>query len=289
MLYSIFTLPLLATLTICSSISHLSPRQQSLPELKALFQTSDITASGNYNIVYCNSQSTHTRSNKARLLKTLLPLFTTVLEQLLNDVKLGTRSPHGFRALFKTSLNKKIVSSVFQKILNQDPINLITERAQYLGTSTAYPTFVCLEPGNPHTSQALAWCQEDEDTKLTTAPGWEAIFICPHFWNLPASAHLNQCPTVGADNKMVENPDEPGLAETMYGAIVHELVHMYYHKTASLVERVTETYDLQACVDLSAKDSVLNANNYAYYASGRFSFFSLCLMVCWAGRGGGLT
>lgn len=49
-----------------------------------------------------------------------------------------------------------------------------------------------------------------------------------------------------------------------YATILHELVHLYYEKT----NNPDETYDLQDCIDLDTKASTLNAQNFAYYASG---------------------
>lgn len=264
MLYSYLVVPFLAILI---SGSRLTTRQLSIVNLQAKFQTTDITSSGSYNIIFCDAHGAKTPHNKAHILQALFPLFKSQLEQLLLDVQVGTRSRFGYEALFKTRRNKKIVKSVFQKIPDGAPVKLGTERAQRLGVPTAQPMFVCLNEGIQRTAKLLADCVAD-GVLLHTFEGWETIFICPRFWHLPFGFQPYQCPKVDSNNKL----SGTDLSQSMYSAIIHELVHMYYQKTAVALN---ETYETQGCVDLDAKTSTLNAENYATYASGELSLESV--------------
>jgi len=266
----LFSIPLV----LCSTNPRLStgedstalvPRQTSnvnLAVLRAQYQENDITSSGKYNMIFCNADGHG--DTKARALKALLPMFEAQLDQLLLDAQLGTRSIHGYEALFKSRRNKKIVNSVFQKIRNADVVPLSAKRGAHLGGGTsAAPMFVCIEPGDERTAELLAHCNVGAApgrSKTLFTIGEEAIFICPVFWNLPAGLHPYQCPTVV--NNKITGSDE--LAASMYATILHEMVHLYYAKT----NLRDETYNLPDCIDLGSKASTLNAQNFAYYASG---------------------
>lgn len=67
-------------------------------------------------------------------------------------------------------------------------------------------------------------------------------------------------------------PDDTTMVANMYAAVMHELVHIYHPVTAAEEgEAFREVYDVQKAIDLSAKESLLNANNYALYAAGMFT------------------
>jgi hypothetical protein len=131
-------LPFLTFLVLCSTTPGLSTGEDStalvsrqnsnvnLAMLRAQYQEIDITSSGKYNMIFCDADGQG--DTKARMLKALLPMFEAQLDQLLLDAQLGTRSTHGYEALFKSRRNKKIVKSVFQKIRNADLIPLSAKR-----------------------------------------------------------------------------------------------------------------------------------------------------------------
>ncbi len=208
-------LPLLSFLVLYSTLPGLSAREASkalvarqnsnvnLALLRAQYQENDVASSGNYNMIFCNANGEG--DTRARALKALLPLFQAQLDQLLLDAQLGTRSPHGFEALFKSRRNKKIVKSVFQKIRNAADIPLSDKRAAHLGKARAALMFVCIEPGDEKTAELLANCNTGAGTgrsRTMYTTGEEAIFICPVFWALPAGLHRDQCPSV-VNNKVV--------------------------------------------------------------------------------------
>ena len=215
MLYPFTILPFFTFLVLCSTTPGLSigedstalvSRQTSNVELallRAQYRETDITSSGKYNMIFCDADGQG--DTKARMLKALLPMFDSQLDQLLLDAQLGTRSTHGYEALFKSRRNKKIVKSVFQKIRNADLIPLDAKRGAHLGITSAAPMFVCIEPGNGKTADLLASCNAGAGTGRSSTlftTGEEAIFICPVFWRLPAGLRRDQCPTV-VNNKVV--------------------------------------------------------------------------------------
>lgn len=262
--YLFLAFPLLANLAF-GSLPPLFKRQDPIAELQARYQTADVATSGSYNILNCdaNNDAVEENVNRARILQKVLPLIHAQVQRLLYELKLGTRSPYGFEPLFKTWRNKKLVRSIFSKIRDEEPVKLSPERARASGQKTAHPTFACLNQGHAATASFLKYCVHGP---LMTFGGHELIYICPSFFHLPPGLRPDECPKL-ADNKL------PGdkLAESMYSALIHELVHMYYPKTAGdpkTPER-NEVYDLQECIDLDSKRSMLNAQNYAYFAAGQ--------------------
>lgn len=242
MLYSFTILPWLTFLVLCSTTPWLSTevdstalisRQNSnadLAILRAQYQELDITSSGNYNMIFCDADGEG--QTKARMLKALIPLIQAQLDQLLLDAKLGTRSSHGYEALFKSRRNKKIVQSVFQKIRSASFIPLGDQQAAYLGKASAAPMFVCIEPGNPKTADLLAICNSSAKpgrSKTLFVTG-EAIFICPVFWGLPAGLHRDQCPTV-VNNKVVGSDE---LVRSMWVFFSEHLLRSLERSLASI-------------------------------------------------------
>lgn len=270
MLRSYLALSFLTSLAFCFSITALSARQDSLVTLQKLFDTTDVTSTGNYNFVFCGATIPGTHSTQGHILQHIFSVFDTELKQVLIDIYLGIHSRYGYEALFKTENNRKLVKSIYQKILYRDSVTVNAERAQALGNQTAQPTFVCINPENSQTNHTLAHCNTGR-IALTTRTGWETIFICPFFWYLPLGLHQDQCPKV-VNNKFIGNnrlsPNTAisgtALANSMYASLIHELVHAYFRATTQ-----KETYYLQDCVRLDAKASIENAHNYAYYASGK--------------------
>ena len=231
---------------------------------------SDVTSSGNYQIINCNTGKPQA---EAEFLQQLLPLVRKQILRLLLDANRGTRSQHGFRAFFKSNKAIKIVRRVFEGIADGKPIPLTAERAQLIGSNTATPRLICVREagGDPSLSYLMEGCRRQEGAAIYVMDGREVIHICPLFWHLPAGHTKEKCPTV-VDNKLT--PDDPTLVATMYGALVHELVHLYNPATRSTaVEGAEEVYDVQKAVDLDAKASLKNANNYALYAAGKQAAF----------------
>ena len=174
-------------------------------------------------------------------------------------------SQHGYEAFFKTDANRAAVTDVFQKMVDGAEVRVSADRAMRLGSLTAPPTLVCMEPGDSFTAHLVAKCEAGDHGKLfSPLMTWgetEIIMICPSFWRLPAVLKETACPRV-VDNRMV--PNDEALIRSMYGSIVRMLAHVYVPESV----RHDETVDvLQDVIELNETASLVNANSYALYAS----------------------
>ena len=90
----------------------------------------------------------------------------------------------------------------------------------------------------------------------------EEIIICPLFFNYPAVPSTSQCLTV---NKYQEKFYQDGsqMYEFQLWILLHEIVHFYKGGLWP------EVYDVNACLRLNAGKSVVNAQNYLYYAASK--------------------
>ena len=202
------------------------------------------------------------------MLQQLLPLIWQQLQKILLDAQSGTRSRHGFRAFFKTNKAIKPVRRIFEDIANNKAVTVSADRAARLGTATATPRFACLKQGDAATAHLLEECRRRPTVPLWTWGATEIIMVCPGFFSLPAALTVESCPKV-VGNKLT--PDDDTLVASMFGTIIHELVHIYHPVTANFREGigdVEEVYDVQKAVELSAQKSLKNANNFALYAAG---------------------
>ena len=84
-------------------------------------------------------------------------------------------------------------------------------------------------------------------------------------WNLPTGLTADSCPdVVGRRRGRRFSPNNDALMRSQFAGVLHELVHLYntFEK-----EGFKETYLIQDLVELSATDSLQNAQNYVAYAS----------------------
>ena len=179
-------------------------------------------------------------------------------------MKLGTASTYGFTAFFKTNNNRPAVQQVFQNMALGAPVPLGGFDAEfYGGQSTAPPTFICLDQGNPDTLVMWNFCQNHPAVAAFQLGGSNWITLCPYYWTLGGIPAARQCPSV-VNNELT--PNNAILVWNQFGVLVHELAHMYGVQTDE------ETFMIQDAVNLDATQSVANAQNYAMYAAGRFVF-----------------
>lgn len=213
-------------------------------------QTQDYVSSGNYQILFCGAGSP---DSKASQLQGIIPNTLHRIQALLADVKLGTRSTHGFAAFFKTNDNIPTVQKVFQTMLD----------APKVGLDQTKPIFACTDPNNDLTKSVDANCLKWQNVPLVSWPQYGVIFICPYFWTrFPLPFH-SDCPTV-LNNVLV--PDSAILSVNQYAAMIQQLVHLYVPGVRSTADEVSQ---VQEAVNLDAKASLGNANNYALYAAGK--------------------
>lgn len=217
-------------------------------------QAQDTVYSGNYEILFCGAGAPNSKTSQ---LQNGLPHILTLLQAVIADVKLGTKSPHGFAAFFKTNDNIATVQKVFQTIIDGPNV----------GLDDTNPLFACADPNQDLTKKVYADCLNRRIVCFAW-PQYGVIFICPAFWNLNPLPFGSSCPRLG-NNVLV--PDNTDLSTNQFGIVIHELVHMYAPKLTAIDGETNEVYNVQAAVNLNAKDSLKNANNYALYAAGKVS------------------
>ncbi|KAL8899207.1 MAG: hypothetical protein Q9207_006310 [Kuettlingeria erythrocarpa] len=216
----------------------------------------NLASSGNYRIRYCGKGP----GSKAAQLQALLPKFWAQLQLVLADVKRGTASK-AYSAYFKSQDNATYVQSVFQAIADGALVQIPVDGAPSHFSSSVLPSIICVDPSVPNVDSLLSTCNH---VAAAIVPNREIVILCDHFWTQMADRPLpvrSDCPRV-RHNKFV--PDDYRVMYNQFGTFVHEFAHAYI--------RVwnpdnTETYNPTAAVNLSAERSLLNANNYALYAS----------------------
>ncbi|KAL8829307.1 MAG: hypothetical protein Q9170_006228 [Blastenia crenularia] len=215
----------------------------------------DSTPSGNYLIKNC------LRANHSTEIHAFLPKVWQNLQLVLADLDHGTASRHGFRTFFKSNTNLPLAKKVFRAIA--DGQNL----------ETGKPAIECLSPENLPEDLMGTYrmlCVPARGMKAQQAaalPGFGVVAICPLFWK-DAFADFpenDDCIEVGGRRGRRRFLERGGaLGDTRFSALVHELVHLYNPMDAA--SKVREVYDAQECVELDARRSVGNAENWAYYA-----------------------
>jgi len=95
--------------------------------------------------------------------------------------------------------------------------------------------------------------------------------LCPRFWHLPLLPDSRQCPKVRRNTLA---PNDVRLVMNAQSQLVHELSHLYGvggggdRRGLNWQMGEYEPHLLQEVVDLSAGNSINNAQNYAYYFAG---------------------
>ena len=235
---------------------------------------SNITTIGPYEIDYCIANIAGPINPQVEYLRVFLPIFRSLLFNLLQDLDRGTYSQHGYTAFFKTDDSVQAVRQIFDNIIDGSKI-LTGPWDRFTKNYTSPPEWkppliACVNPGEPDTILAQERCEEHSNTTSSVVASVMKnsgiILICPVFFKLPRLARRPGCPVVDpATNKFVNNGLD--FAFTQYAVLVHEMVHVY-NTGASLEE---EIYNIQEAVDLDPKSSLENAQNFALYAAGKIA------------------
>ena len=233
--------------------------------------TSNLTF-GRYHIENCRHQF-------PRLVETIDAAIESVLPAI-EDAKLGHRSRHGFRALFKFDGGKDYVVDMLRAIYTLRPKRAL-EPWPMQPTS---PQFACATKNARHIYPFLEhdpWqiCQFSPFAAFY-APETSFIFLCPRFFFYPAVSQDmagGNCPGVLANQW---TPNERNLYEYQTYIIIHEMIHFYLQsQTLSGITIPPEQYGLDGCVALGPLNSLHNPTSYQAYIASKsdlvvFSGFS---------------
>ncbi|KAL8702972.1 MAG: hypothetical protein Q9201_003855 [Fulgogasparrea decipioides] len=194
-----------------------------------------------------------------------LDLGKEPLAAAIDAASQGVAGGHGFQAFFKKNAAAKPVASMLKNIQTMKPIR---GRKPNL-FSASQPEFVCVDrdtfgryPGIPR--------DPDPDCRVTGSfglwiRGFKYIFICPKFFTLPISTTARHCPRV-IDN-MFERTGYL-LADYQKYSLIHEMVHFYLGRSSlGWDTNPQEMYKLNECVNLDAKNSLNNPENYQYFVA----------------------
>jgi len=97
------------------------------------------------------------------------------------------------------------------------------------------------------------------------------IILCPLFWLLQEQASSAKCPQV---KRNTLTPNDDTLAVHQQGVLVHELAHVYgVYTTLRWQDGDHEQYNIRNASNLTPADALLTAPNYAFYYSGKYSFY----------------
>jgi len=231
-------------------------------------EADDFATSGAYHILYCNANST--TIPQAAYLQALLPTTWAYIQDLLQDIILGTASPHGYAAFFKTNSDLEAVRQVYQDIA--DGPDVFASAGPGHPSRLTQPAIVCANPGEPDTVLQQASCNDPMGFGRTVAGVARhsgIVHLCPIFFRLPRVPRRGACPRVDrATNRFEVGDNGLELGRNQFAILVHELAHVY------LAERglggQEEVYGIQGTVEISASASLENAQNYGFYAAGEF-------------------
>ncbi|KAI4098856.1 MAG: hypothetical protein LQ339_006260 [Xanthoria mediterranea] len=204
--------------------------------------------------------------------------FKPHVEVVIADARLGLRSPHGYAAFFKTTTSMRKVINKYEILKDASPVIVSSERARFIGSHTAQPRFQCIDENDLNQADILAQCMPLGTTSgfeprppLVVFPGTEIIAVCPSFFQLNqyrqpqregGSALL--CPPLGGDGKFP--PGNGVLLISGFGYAIHALVLLKNRELWDGRVGWNKIFDIQHAVELSARESLLNAESYAFYA-----------------------
>ncbi|KAL9029688.1 MAG: hypothetical protein Q9196_002096 [Gyalolechia fulgens] len=199
-----------------------------------------------------------------------LDLGKEPLEAAINAAKRGVLSPHGFRAFFKNNAAIGPVTNMLKNIQTMKPIrNLKPNRFK-----ASQPEFICVKPDTFERYPAL---RTDPDKFCTSTgaysfwfPGYQWVFLCKKFFTLniaPVGPPPKLCPRV-AGNAFAGGG--ASLANYQSYALIHEMVHFYLgHSSLGLNTKPKEMYELNRCVNMTAKDSLRSPMNWHYFIASK--------------------
>ena len=220
----------------------------------------DSVRSGNYQIFYCDANTT---GSSAAYFQALIPYMQSHLQAVLSDLDRGTASP-AFRAFFKTNNNLEPVRKVFTDIINGS--EFLTVGSRGYGQFQARPTLLCADTDDPSVD-LLDECYGYVRPIAYIVNPQKMVAICPLFWTVPPVPRKTACPQI-ENGKVLTEPTT--LVTTQYTILVHELVHIYNRFDDSW----EEVFGFDDVVGLDAIRSVENAQNYAAYAAGQLRLLS---------------
>lgn len=223
---------------------------------------------GEYNVVNCGGNTTLVVNLLTKLYASLLPV--------IEDAKSTNPSP-AYKAFFKDPSYANLVSTLFTNVTTGIPM---TPPAPYSFNGAA--VLLCVTAPeqftytiNGHPLDAYTDCLANPTTTSSYVgfvPPKQYIILCPSFFtsNIVSIPPPNTCLTVDNSIKSFLGNGLNAWGYKMWillGMIVH-----YYLYTSTGSTAITNVNDANKCFRLAPGQSVVNANNYVYYAASKSYF-----------------
>ena len=211
------------------------------------------------------AQNCKSNNNK---LATLLSTLSNTLQPVITDLG-SSISSDAYTTFFKDIAHAPYVRDVFYNITTG--VSVPPEP----GAQSSTPVFICVD-GRDQVSYRENGKRVDVYTRCRALGEVPAIallkspyiVICPFFFTLPSipAQSTSTCLTVDSyRTRFVQNGKS--LVKYQLWHVLHELVHYYVYAT---VQDHMDIYNINACLALKAKNAVLNAQSYVYYAASKY-------------------
>lgn len=142
------------------------------------------------------------------------------------------------------------------------------------------PAFICVKEANndPLLSRAVTECNKGstrnrtvQASTIVNEDGSIVVLLCPdYFVSYLAFPYVEDCPVVNAtDRRYWSTNKSPYISQ--FSILLHELAHVYLPRPLYHSE---ESYDLNPLTYLNPESQQINAENYAAFATCKFSIVS---------------
>lgn len=219
---------------------------------------------GQYSVVNCQGNTSFVVNLLNKLYSSLLPV--------IQDTKSTDKSP-AYEAFFKDSSYAAFISALFTNITTGVPL---TPPAPY--SFNGAPTLLCVTAPDQFTYRydglvdAYNHCLANPTTTayyVGFSPPKQYIILCPSFFtsNIMSIPPPNTCLTVNTYINRFRGSGKDFWLYKMWNLLLMITHYYLYASTGNLA--ITNTEDANKCFRLAAEQSILNANNYLYYAASK--------------------
>ena len=195
----------------------------------------------------------------------------SALQLASQDASLGSQSSHGFSAFFGPSTSKDYLTTLFTNMIDGAgvPVRTISPINRILP-----PKIVCSTPDmwynlitRPCSRSLYSYCRDRSSTVAFHSEYWNAIFLCPVFFQYAEKPTGRHCPEVDVFANEWKG-DETAFAEYQSYILIHELIHLYSGDRALGGNTdPPEFYGWNDCMQLPADLSLRNPDNYRFYVA----------------------
>ena len=221
--------------------------------------------SGPYSIYACGSNATSVSNGLNLLWTDLLPAIT--------DSMTGITSP-AYAGLFKDDDYAPYITKLLTNVSTGAQVTTLRSRVK-----PVTPLFACASTPGVVTlrEHQVTIDMYSQCTKAGAPPAfaWSNnhwIVLCPaYFTDFPLKASIHYCPSTDFMSNQMRLWGHLVFYKPF--VLLHELAHVYIRASqVRPVKNYEETYDWNGALGLSALESTLNPQNYAFYVAGKYFY-----------------